>query len=91
MNFMSTMKNQGIQLDLKYCERCGGLWLRPQGTNGVYCAICSKHLAAMPKRGEAPPPKTRRRRRKTVVRMDEMASDRELTSFESLRAVEAWV
>jgi uncharacterized Zn finger protein (UPF0148 family) len=91
MNFVSRMKNQEIQLDLKYCERCGGLWLRPQGTNGVFCAICSEHLAAMPTRGEAPPPKTRRRRRKTVVRMDEMASDRELNSLECLRAVEAWV
>jgi Zn-finger nucleic acid-binding protein len=29
-----------IQLELKYCERCGGLWLRPLGADQVYCPPC---------------------------------------------------
>jgi LSD1 subclass zinc finger protein len=29
-----------VFLDLKYCERCGGLWLRPRGSEDVYCASC---------------------------------------------------
>jgi len=29
-----------IELELKYCERCGGLWLRPRGADGVYCPPC---------------------------------------------------
>ena len=62
MNFASSAKGDGIELDLKYCERCGGLWLRPQGTDGVYCAVCRAHIAAMPNRGEAPRRKARRRR-----------------------------
>jgi len=92
MNLMSRMSDQGIQLDLKYCERCGGLWLRPQGTNGVYCASCSEHLAAMPTRGEAPSPKARRRRRKPVkkVHRDEMATGVEINCLEGLGALEAW-
>lgn len=30
-----------IQLELKYCERCGGLWVRRQGCEEVYCAACA--------------------------------------------------
>ncbi|MBZ5706628.1 MAG: zf-TFIIB domain-containing protein [Acidobacteriia bacterium] len=29
-----------IELELKYCERCGGLWLRRRGTEEVYCPPC---------------------------------------------------
>src|SRR5258706_5095688 len=59
MDFIDTMEGSEIQIELKYCERCGGLWLRPQGTNGVYCGSCRACLAAMPKRVEAPPRKAR--------------------------------
>jgi len=30
-----------LQLELKYCERCGGLWLRLKGRCDVYCASCA--------------------------------------------------
>lgn len=59
MDFIGIMEGSEIQVELKYCERCGGLWLRPQGTNGVYCASCRVCLAAMPNPGEAPRRKTR--------------------------------
>lgn len=59
---------QGIQLDLKYCERCGGLWLRRKGDNGVYCAGCNAHFAALPTRGRTPPRKPRRRKSRAVSR-----------------------
>jgi len=59
MNFISEMEGQEIQVELKYCERCGGLWLRPQGTDGVYCAGCRVRLAARPDPGEPPPRKAR--------------------------------
>ena len=62
MNFISRMESQEIRVELKYCERCGGLWLRPQGADGVYCASCRVSLAAMPNPGEAPPRKARRRK-----------------------------
>jgi uncharacterized Zn finger protein (UPF0148 family) len=54
MNFIGRMEGHSIQVDLKYCERCGGLWLRPQGNDGVYCASCRVRLEAMPKRDESP-------------------------------------
>jgi Zn-finger nucleic acid-binding protein len=61
MNFISEMEGQEIHVELKYCERCGGLWLRPQGAGGVYCAACRARLAAMPDPGEPSPRAVRRR------------------------------
>ena len=37
-----------LQLELKYCERCGGLWLRPAGRMQVYCATCAGEMAKLP-------------------------------------------
>ena len=44
-----------LELELKYCERCGGLWLRPRGEEGVYCPPC------LPKMAEFPQVRVRRR------------------------------
>jgi hypothetical protein len=35
-------------LELKYCERCGGLWLRPANGGQIYCVICSREMAKLP-------------------------------------------
>jgi hypothetical protein len=46
------------KLELKYCERCGGLWLRPQGAEAVYCASCADAISELPPvapRGGKPP------------------------------------
>ncbi len=37
-----------LRLELKYCERCGGLWLRPTGGGQVYCAACVRAMAELP-------------------------------------------
>lgn len=37
-----------VRLELKYCERCGGLLLRRRGEAVVYCGPCSRSLAEMP-------------------------------------------
>lgn len=42
------------KLELKYCERCGGLWFRPQGGQAVYCDRCAEAIK------ELPPVKSRR-------------------------------
>jgi hypothetical protein len=34
-------------LELKYCERCGGLGLRPVGGGQTYCASCARAMAEM--------------------------------------------
>jgi hypothetical protein len=47
-------------LELKYCESCGGLQLRPVGSGLLYCARCEVRLAG--ERMPALPPSPRRRR-----------------------------
>jgi Zn-finger nucleic acid-binding protein len=39
MKRVDDSERQEILLELKYCERCGGLWLRPQGTDGLFCEL----------------------------------------------------
>jgi len=38
---METEQLEIVYLELKYCERCGGLWLRRKGESNVYCDSCS--------------------------------------------------
>ena len=39
---MQDVKSEFIQLELKYCERCGALWVRAAGSEVVFCGACSK-------------------------------------------------
>jgi len=34
-----------VQLELKYCERCGGLWLRIRGKQEPYCSACAAAMS----------------------------------------------
>jgi len=94
MDFIDTMEGSEIQIELKYCERCGGLWLRPQGTNGVYCGSCRACLAAMPNRGEAPPRKARSRRkarmRATDIQREDLRSPACIEYLQGVAAMEVW-
>src|SRR5207253_10188371 len=36
------------QLELKYCEQCGALWLRLRGVQDVYCASCAVEIMELP-------------------------------------------
>ena len=52
---------QTIRVELKYCEACGALRLRPHGSNAPYCGRCAKVMAeqsrtvrAKPAEGERP-------------------------------------
>ena len=37
-----------VYFQLKYCERCAALWLRPDGSASSYCPSCERILAALP-------------------------------------------
>jgi hypothetical protein len=39
--------NNQIGVELKYCEHCGGLWVRERGA-GVYCNNCQAKVADLP-------------------------------------------
>jgi len=43
----SSLANE-LQFELKYCERCGGLWLRPAGGAHIYCVACGRAMAELP-------------------------------------------
>ena len=40
--------NNTTSVELKYCERCGGLWLRDSGSAKVYCVRCVPILDEWP-------------------------------------------
>lgn len=36
------------EFELKYCERCGALWVRPVDVEQVYCAACEREVDDLP-------------------------------------------
>lgn len=47
------MKPEDVErVELKYCERCGGLWMRREGSGEVFCQACKQafHKFGMPKK-----------------------------------------
>ena len=38
-------KSNEVGVELKYCEHCGGLWVRERGTGVVYCEKCQPKVA----------------------------------------------
>jgi hypothetical protein len=91
MNFMRTTEGHGIHLELKYCERCGGLWLRPQGGDGVHCASCHVCLAARPDPGDAPPRKRRKARMQRLhIQEETLPSPARIECLQGVAATEVW-
>ena len=43
-----------IGLELKYCERCGALRLRPSGGGQIYCVVCAQKMAELPPTSHEP-------------------------------------
>jgi hypothetical protein len=44
---MENWEQCALKLELKYCERCGGLWLRPKGSDLIFCAGCARAMAGL--------------------------------------------
>lgn len=44
---MNTTGNAAVHLELKYCERCGGLGLRPRGSAVIFCTPCARVMAGL--------------------------------------------
>ncbi len=43
-----------VRFQLKYCERCGGLWLRLDDVATPYCPGCEHFMAELPLRACQP-------------------------------------
>ena len=46
---MESLEDVLVPMELKYCERCGGLWFRERDVAEVYCPGCVPQMADMPK------------------------------------------
>lgn len=46
-------KNE-MRVELKYCERCGVLWLRDPSGGQVYCGYCRPRMDELPVRKKRP-------------------------------------
>ena len=46
---------QAIRVELKYCEACGALWLRPRDNNTPYCGRCENVMAELSRTGRRKP------------------------------------
>ena len=89
MNFISEGEAGREQVELKYCERCGGLFLREPGAGVVYCASCVARLTT-DDWTEVIFPGDRRRLRPARLPRGPKAGKEELqgmASIESLRGV----
>ena len=72
-------ESQVVRMELKYCERCGSLWLRESGAGVVYCGSCQVEVA------ELPVPKKKPKRVKVPMRRHTVVED---YGFESANADE---
>jgi len=50
------MRGQVIRMELKYCECCGGLLIRPAANSAVYCFGCFRKMAQVARAGSLPRP-----------------------------------
>lgn len=92
MNFISGIESVEVQLELKYCERCGGLFLRPQASEVVYCGVCTTHLTAQSDRAGALSPASPRSARNPRMVKGPKRQEQELqgaAQIESLQGVAA--
>ncbi len=63
------------RVELKYCEHCGGLWVR-EGGGGVYCDKCRAKVADLPVGRKKRPGKVQLPvRQRTVVEDFEISID----------------
>lgn len=51
MTFSQVLEQGDVVVQLKYCERCGGLWLRSPQDGESYCENCRAAMAAWPRIG----------------------------------------
>jgi Zn-finger nucleic acid-binding protein len=87
------MEVHEILIELKYCERCGGLWLRPQGADTVYCGGCRKLLEARQNLAMIPAFRSRRRERRSQgtgrqKRGEDVRRSREIDRLEGVATIE---
>ena len=95
MNFTGKLEGTEKNVELKYCERCGGLFLRTPGAGIVYCGGCAVRMSGDSDSAATIPPGLKRRNRgaRLATRPDRKIKLHGIGQIESLRGVatcEAW-
>ncbi len=75
-----------VRVELKYCERCGGLWLR-EGGAGVYCVPCRVKMEDLPIPKKKPSRAVLPIGRKTVVEGYDPVPEKKRKEFEAAGGV----
>lgn len=76
-----------VRMELKYCEHCGGLWVR-EGGAGVYCEKCQPKVADLPIPKKRPGKiKLPVGRHSIVEDYERLGSDEETRDFEAAGGV----
>lgn len=64
----SNHRKDVVRVELKYCEHCGGLWVRECG-GSVYCPKCLPKVEDLPAPKERVAPRKRRRTGKRIAKI----------------------
>jgi hypothetical protein len=79
---MSSDRNcRGVGVELKYCEHCGGLWVRERGAGVVYCEKCQPKVDDLPAAKRARRAKLPARAQSVVDRNCAGIADDDLQAF----------
>jgi len=96
MNFIGSTQGSEVRFELKYCERCGGLFLRRPAETRVYCAGCTVRLAQQ-MNAEEPPSKAslrksrvRRRKREAGADVGEVQNASHIKSLQGVAEMGVW-
>ncbi len=73
--------HRGVGVELKYCEHCGGLWVRERGAGVVYCEKCQPKVDDLPAAKRTRKPKLPAGPRAVVDRHCAGIADEDLLSF----------
>jgi hypothetical protein len=76
-------KSEVSRVELKYCEHCGGLWLRECGAGVVYCPNCLPKVNDLPFSKKRPGRLTLPVRPRTVVESYDFDSADDGMDFEA--------
>ena len=96
MNFIESAKGSEVRFELKYCERCGGLFLRRPAETRVYCAGCTVHLAQQMNTEELPgkeslrKSRARRKTRKTGTNSGELQNANHVKCLQGVAEMGVW-
>ena len=52
---MVSQELEANHVELKYCEACGALWLRPRNSQATYCRRCEHVMAELARAHQTKP------------------------------------